>query len=60
MPEISKELAEYSARVLSRRAGVSIRTNAPVERITPGRVHLKDEILEASTVVLSAGTIRHP
>jgi NADH:ubiquinone reductase (H+-translocating) len=60
MPEISEELAGYSARVLSRRAGVSIRTNAPVERITPGHVHLKDEVLEASTVVLSAGTTPSP
>jgi NADH dehydrogenase len=60
MPEISEELAEYSARVLSRRAGVSIRTNTPVERITLGHVHLKDETIEASTVVLSAGTIPSP
>jgi NADH:ubiquinone reductase (H+-translocating) len=60
MPEISEELAKYSARVLSRRAGVSIRTNAPVERITLGHVHLKDEVLEASTVVLSAGTTPSP
>jgi NADH dehydrogenase len=60
MPEISEELAHYSVRVLSRRAGVSIRTNAPVERITPGFVYLKDEVLEASTVVLSAGTTPSP
>jgi hypothetical protein len=33
MPEISEELSEYCARVLSRRAGVSIPTNSPVERI---------------------------
>src|SRR5262249_35932309 len=49
MPEISERLANYSARVLSRRLGVSIRTNAPVERIAPGQVHLKDQVLEAST-----------
>jgi len=60
MPEISEQLARYSARVLSRRVGVSIRTNAPVERITPGCVHLKDEVLQASTVILSAGTIPSP
>src|SRR5215469_2063278 len=60
MPEISERLATYSARVLSGRAGVSIRTNTPVERITPGRVHLKDEVLEASTVILSAGTTPSP
>jgi NADH:ubiquinone reductase (H+-translocating) len=60
MPEISEELADYSARVLSRRAGVSIRTNAPVERITRGQVHLKNDVLEASTVILSAGTTPSP
>jgi NADH:ubiquinone reductase (H+-translocating) len=60
MPEISEKLAAYSARVLSRRVGVSIRTRTPVERITPGCVHLKDEILEASTIILSAGTTPSP
>jgi len=60
MPEISERLATYSARVLSARVGVIIRTNAPVERITPGCVHLKDEVLEASTIILSAGTIPSP
>src|SRR5262245_33673525 len=60
MPEISERLATYSARVLSERVGVTIRTNAPVERITPGCVHLKDEVLEASTIILSAGTIPSP
>ena len=60
MPEISEKLADYSARVLSRRAGVSIRTNAPVERITRGQVHLKNDVLEASTVILSAGTTPSP
>ncbi|MBV8139127.1 MAG: NAD(P)/FAD-dependent oxidoreductase [Deltaproteobacteria bacterium] len=60
MPEISEQLASYSARVLSRRVGVTIRTSAPVERITPGCVHLKDEVLQASTIILSAGTIPSP
>ena len=60
MPEIPEQLARYAARVLSRRVGVTIRTNAPVERITPGCVHLKDEVLQASTVILSAGTIPSP
>ena len=36
MPEIAEELASYSTRQLSRRAGVSIRPSTPVERITPG------------------------
>ena len=54
MPEFSEKLAEYSTRVLSKRKGVSIHVNSPVERITAGQVHLKDDILEASTIVLSA------
>jgi NADH:ubiquinone reductase (H+-translocating) len=60
MPELSKELAEYSTHMLSKRRGVRIRVNSPVERITPGQVHLKDEILEASTIVLSAGIVPSP
>ena len=60
MPELSEKLAEYSSRVLSRRPGVSILTSSPVERITPGRVHLKTQIIEASTIVLSAGITPSP
>jgi NADH dehydrogenase len=60
MPEFSEKLAEYSTRVLSKRKGVSIRVNSPVERITAGQVHLKDETLEASTIVLSAGIVPSP
>jgi NADH:ubiquinone reductase (H+-translocating) len=60
MPELSEKLAEYSSHVLSKRRGVSIRVNSPVERITPGQLHLKDEILEASTIVLSAGIVPSP
>lgn len=60
MPEFSERLAGYSSHVLSKRSGVSIRVNTPVERITPGQVHLKDEILEASTIVLSAGMAPSP
>src|SRR2546421_12131096 len=56
MPEVPEQLAEYSTRVLCRRIGASIRTNAPVQRITPARVHLNNgETIEASTIVLSAG-----
>jgi hypothetical protein len=44
----------------SRSGRVSIRINPPLEGITPGQVHLKDEILEASTVVLSAGIVSSP
>ena len=60
MPEMSEELASYSTRVLSRRAGVSVRPSTPVERITLGQVHLKDQVLNASTVILSAGVTPSP
>jgi NADH dehydrogenase len=60
MPELSEKLADYSTKLLSRRAGVSIRTNTPVERITPGQVHLKEETIEASTIILSAGITPSP
>jgi NADH:ubiquinone reductase (H+-translocating) len=60
MPELSKNLVEYSTHVLSKRRGVSIRVNSPVERITSGQVHLKDEILEAATIILSAGVVPSP
>jgi NADH dehydrogenase len=61
MPEIPEQLAEYSTRVLSQRVGISIRTNAPVQRITPNRVHLNNgDIIEASTIVLSAGITPSP
>ena len=60
MPELSTKLAEYSSRVLLKRRAVSIRVNSPVERISPGQVHLKGEILEASTIVLSAGIVSSP
>lgn len=60
MPEISQELASYSTRILSRRAGVNIRPSTPVVSITPGQVHLQDEVLEASTVILSAGVTPSP
>src|SRR5215467_11988303 len=60
MREISERLATYSARVLSSRVGVTSQTSTPVQRITPGCVHLKDEVLEASTVILSAGTTPSP
>lgn len=60
MPEIPGRLAEYSNRVLSRRTGVSIRTNTPVLRISPGLVHLAGETIESSTIVLSAGITPSP
>jgi NADH dehydrogenase len=55
LPEVPEELAAYAARVLARRQGVTIRANAAVRAIEPGRVHLDGEAIEAGTIVLSAG-----
>lgn len=60
LPEVGPELAEYAARVLRKRPGVSIRTNSPVLRIEPGRVYLKEEELPAGTVILAAGIVPSP
>jgi NADH:ubiquinone reductase (H+-translocating) len=55
MPEVPEKLARYAARVLAARRGASIRTNAAVRAIEPGKVHLDTETVAASTIVLSAG-----
>jgi NADH dehydrogenase len=60
MPEIDPKLAGYGARVLTKRRGAEIRTNAHVRAIEPGRVHLADETIEADTIVLAAGTVPSP
>jgi NADH:quinone reductase (non-electrogenic) len=60
MPEIDPALAEYGARVLGQRVGAQIRTHAAVQSIAPGQVHLKDEVIEADTVVLAAGVLPSP
>jgi NADH dehydrogenase len=55
MPEIDPKLAAYGARVLGKRDGAEIRTNALVRAIEPGKVHLPDETIQAETIVLAAG-----
>jgi NADH dehydrogenase len=40
MPEMDSKLADYGTRVLGKRRGADIRTNARVRAIEPGRVHL--------------------
>ncbi|HET6880048.1 MAG TPA: NAD(P)/FAD-dependent oxidoreductase [Pirellulales bacterium] len=60
MPEIDAVLADYGARVLSRRRGAEIRTNAAVREIELGKVHLPDETVEAQTIVLVAGVVPSP
>src|SRR5262249_49608796 len=60
MPEIDPALAGYGARVLARRRGVELRTNARVRAIEPGKVHLAEETIAADTIVLAAGTAPSP
>jgi NADH dehydrogenase len=60
MPEINAKLADYGARVLGRRHGADIRTNALVRAIEPGKVHLPDDTIEAETIILAAGIVPNP
>jgi NADH dehydrogenase len=60
MPEIDPILADYGTSVLRERAGAEIRTGAAVQSIAPGKVHLRDETIEADTVVLAAGVVPSP
>jgi NADH:ubiquinone reductase (H+-translocating) len=60
MPEIDSKLADYGARVLGRRPGVEIRTNARAQAIEPGKVRLPDETIEAETIILAAGVLPNP
>src|SRR5262249_25308867 len=60
MPEINPDLADYGVRVLTNRLGASIRTNALVRAIEPGRVRLPEETIEADTIVLAAGIVPNP
>jgi NADH dehydrogenase len=58
--DIDPRLADYGAAVLSKRRGAEIRTGTTVQRIEPGMVHLPGEVVEAETIVLSAGIIPNP
>jgi NADH dehydrogenase len=60
MPEMDQRLADYGTRILRRRRGVDIRTSAAVQSIELGKVHLKDETIEAETIVLAAGILPSP
>ncbi len=60
MPEVDPRLADYGARVLGKRRGADIRTDAPVRAIEPGMVHMTDETIEAETIVLAAGVVPSP
>ena len=60
MPEIDPQLAAYGAKVLGKQRGAEIRTDAKVQGIEPGKVHLPDETIEADTIVLAAGVVPNP
>jgi NADH dehydrogenase len=60
MPEVPPDLADYAVKVLSRRPGVKILAQTPVQLIEPGRIHLKDQTIDADTIVLSAGILPAP
>jgi NADH:ubiquinone reductase (H+-translocating) len=60
MPEITPMLADYGARVLKKRRGAEIRTDAHVRSLEPGKVHLPGETIEADTIVLAAGIVPNP
>jgi NADH dehydrogenase len=56
LPEIDNELAVVAERVLRRR-GADIRVSTPAQAIEPGRVLLANEVIAASTIVLTAGIV---
>ncbi len=60
LPEIVPSLAQYAERVLRDRPGLEIRTGTRVMAIEPERVHLAGEVLDAGTIVLSAGVLPNP
>ncbi|HEX4590779.1 MAG TPA: FAD-dependent oxidoreductase, partial [Gemmataceae bacterium] len=60
LPEVQPRLAEYAARVLSARPGVTIRAGTTVRSIEPGAVQVPDGTMEAGTIVLTAGVLPNP
>jgi NADH dehydrogenase len=56
LPEIDEKLAGVAANVLRKR-GAGIQVATPVQSIEPGRVRVGNEVIEAGTVVLTAGIV---
>jgi len=56
LPEIDEELAVVAARVLRSR-GADIRVSTPVSSIADGHVRVANEIIDAGTIVLTAGIV---
>jgi NADH dehydrogenase len=60
LPEIDAKLADYAARLLDKRPGADVRTKTIVRALSPGKVHLSEETIEAETIVLAAGIVPNP
>jgi NADH dehydrogenase len=56
LPELDEKLAAVAARVLRRR-GAAIHVSTAVQSIEPGRVRVGHEIIDAGTIVLTAGIV---
>jgi NADH dehydrogenase len=56
LPEIDEALAAVAATVLRRR-GADIHVSTAVQAIEPGRVRVGNEVIEAGTIVLTAGIV---
>jgi NADH dehydrogenase len=56
LPESTRPLAEYAARILRAR-GAELHTSTPVDAIEPGGVRSRKGLIEADTVVLAAGIL---
>ncbi len=56
LPEVDPKLAAVATEVLARR-GADIRASTPVRSMEETRVHLTDETIDASTIVLAAGIV---
>src|SRR5690349_4087332 len=56
LPEIDEKLAAVAANVLRRR-GADIHVSTPVQSIEPGHVRVGNQIIDAGTIVLTAGIV---
>ena len=56
LPEIDEKLAAVAANVLRRR-GAEVHVSTAVQSIEPGRIRVGADIVEAATIVLTAGIV---
>jgi NADH dehydrogenase len=56
LPEIDEQLSAVAAHVLRRR-GAEIHVATPVQSIEPSRVRVGSEVIDAATIVLTAGIV---